>query len=141
MPGPSCLQTRRRRPLVMAVALALLVSLGVSATAIAASNGIKVHATKKKLTITGTAVNSGDSIQVNFDPHKCAATFAAEGKRKKVAFTDFVRLNAGHFTETIRLPIPPPTGGKPGHYACTYLLKITDNDTNFKVVASTSGKY
>jgi hypothetical protein len=141
MPGPKRPNARRRRSLVATVALALLATLAVAASAVAASNSVKVHATKKKLTITGTAVNSDDSVQVNFDPHKCAATFAKENKRKKVAFTDFAHLNAGHFKETIRLPIPAPSGGKPGHYACTYLIKLTDNDTKFVVVASTSGKY
>ena len=141
MPGSSRLQTRRRRPFATAIALALLVSLAVTATAIAASNSIKVSATKKKITITGTAVNADDSVQVSFDPHKCAATFAKESKRTKVAFTDFVHLNAGHFKETIRLPIPAPSGERPGHYACTYLVEIIDNGTNIKPVAFASGKY
>lgn len=141
MPGPSRLQTRRRRPLMTAVALALFISLAATASAIAASNGVKVATTKKKITITGTAATVPESVQVNFDPRKCAASYAKETKRGGVAFTDFQIHGAGHFTFKIKLPVPTPSGDKAGHYACTYLLEIVDNGTNVKPVASASAKY
>ncbi|HEY4830060.1 MAG TPA: hypothetical protein VIH85_25070 [Solirubrobacteraceae bacterium] len=141
MPGPSCLQTRRRRPLVTAAGLALLISLAVTASAIAASNSVKVATTKKKITITGIAATAPESVQVNFDPHKCAASYSRETKRSKVAFTDFQVHTVGHFTFRIKLPVPAPSGDKAGHYACTYLLEIVDNGTNVKPVASASSKY
>jgi hypothetical protein len=141
MPGRLPLKTERRRPLLTTLALALLVTLAVTATAVAASNSIHVSATKKKITVTGTAATANDSVQVNFDPHKCAASYATEIKRGKVAFTDFAHQKSGHFKVTVNLPIHEPSGDKPGHYACTYLLEIVDNGTNIKSVASASGKY
>jgi hypothetical protein len=129
----------RRHPLATTVVLGLLVVLAVAASAAAASNSIHVTATKKQLTITGTATTTGDSVKVNFDPHKCAASYSAESKRTKVAFTDFQAHSAGHFKFTIKLPIPPPSGEKPGHYACAYLLEIVSD--NIKPVTSTSAKY
>jgi hypothetical protein len=98
-----------------------------------------VTVTKKQIAITGTAATAGDSVQVNFDPHKCAASYSVESRRPDVAFTDFQASGPGHFKFTIKLPIPPPSGDKPGHYACAYLLEI-END-NIKPIASTSGKY
>lgn len=141
MPGRLPLTTARRRPVAKALALALLVTLAVTATAVAASNSIRVSATKKKITVTGTATIAGDSVQVNFDPHKCAAGYAAEIKRAKVPFTDFAHQKSGHFKVTVNLPIHLPSGDKPGHYACAYLVEIVDNGTNIKPVASGSGKY
>lgn len=141
MPGSLPLKTWRRRSLVTALALALLVTLAATATAVAASNSIHVSATKKRITITGTATTAGDAVQVNFDPHKCAASYATEIKRGKVAFTDFAHQKSGHFKVTVNLPIHEPSGDKPGHYACTYLLEIVDNGANIKPVASASGKY
>lgn len=139
MPGISRLRAQSRHPLAPTIALVLLVVLALAASAAAASNGIHVTATKKQLSITGTAAASGDSVQVNFDPHKCAASYSAETKRAKVAFTDFQAKGAGHFKFTIKLPIPPPSGDKPGRYACAYLLEIVGD--NVKPVASTSAKY
>ena len=141
MPGRLPLKTARRRPLATTLALALLVTLAVTATAVAASNSIHVSATKTKITVTGTAATAGDSVQVNFDPHKCAASYAAEIKRAKVPFTDFAHQKSGHFKVSVNLPIHLPSGDKPGHYACTYLLEIVDNGANIKPVASASGKY
>jgi len=141
MPGRLPLTAARRRPVAKALALALLVPLAVTATAVAASNNIHVSATKKKITVTGTAATAGDSVQVNFDPHKCAASYAAEIKRAKVPFTDFAHQKSGHFKVTVNVPIHLPSGDKPGHYACTYLLEIVDGGTNIKPVASASGKY
>lgn len=129
---------RHRRSAAISLPV-LLAVLAAAATAAAASNSVHVTATKKQLVITGTAATAGDSVQVNFDPNKCAASYAQETKRTKVAFTDFQAKAAGHFKFTIKLPIPPPSGDKPGHYACTYLLE-TQND-NIKPVASTSAKY
>jgi hypothetical protein len=139
MPGLSRLRTCRRHPIATTFVLGLLVALAVAASAAAASNSIRVTVTKKQIAITGTAATTGDSVQVNFDPHKCASSYTLESKRANVAFTDFQASGAGHFKFTIKLPIPPPSGDKPGHYACTYLLEV-END-NVKPVASTSGKY
>jgi hypothetical protein len=139
MPRMPRLRTYRSHPLATTVVLGLLVALAVAASAAAASNSIHVTATKKQITTTGTAATAGDSVQVNFDPHKCAASYSLESKRTNVAFTDFQASGAGHFKFTIKLPIPPPSGDKPGHYACAYLLEV-QND-NVKPVASTSGKY
>ena len=141
MPGRLPLKTPRRRLPATALALALLVTLAVTATAVAASNSIHVSATKKRITVTGTATTAGDSVQINFDPHKCAASYAAEIKRAKVPFTDFAHQKSGHFKVTVNLPIHLPSGDKPGHHACTYLLKIVDSGANIKPVASASGKY
>jgi hypothetical protein len=141
MPGRLPLKPTRRRPVATALVLALFVTLAVSATAVAASNSIHVSATKKKITVTGTAATAGDSVQINFDPHKCAASYAAEIKRAKVPFTDFAHQKSGHFKVAVNLPIHLPSGDKPGHYACTYLLEIVDGGTNIKPVASASGKY
>ncbi len=139
MPGISRLRAYRRSPLATTVVLGLLVALTVAASAAAASNSIHVAVTKKQIAITGTAATTGDSVQVNFDPHKCAASYSAESKRTKVAFTDFQAHGAEHFKFTIKLPVPSPSGDKPGHYACAYLLEIVND--NVKPVASTSGKY
>jgi hypothetical protein len=139
MPRISRLRARRRHPLATTVALGLLVALALVASAAAASNSIHVSATKKQMTITGTAATTGDSVQVNFDPHKCAAGYSAETKRTKVAFTDFQAHSAGHFKFTLKLPIPAPAGGKPGRFACAYLLEVVSD--NIKPVASTSAKY
>lgn len=139
MPGISRLRTYRSHPLAPTVVLGLLVALSAIASAAAASNSIHVTVTKKQIAITGTAATAGDSVQVNFDPHKCAASYSLESKRANVAFTDFQTSSAGHFKFTIKLPIPPPSGEKPGHYACAYLLEV-END-NVKPVAWTSGKY
>lgn len=139
MPGISRLRTRRSHPLATAVVLGLLTVLALAASAGAASGSIHVTATKKQLAITGSAATAGDSVQVNFDPNKCAASYSLESKRTNVAFTDFRASGAGHFKFTIKLPIPPPSGDKPGHYACAYLLEV-END-NVKPVASASGKY
>jgi hypothetical protein len=129
----------RRHPLITTIALGLLIALALATAALAASNSVHVSATKKQLSISGSAAASGDSVQVNFDPNKCAASYSAETKRTKVGFTDFQTKGAGHFKFTLRLPIPPPSGDKPGHYACTYLLEIVGQ--NIKPVASTSAKY
>ncbi|HEV7942147.1 MAG TPA: hypothetical protein VGP17_05030 [Solirubrobacteraceae bacterium] len=139
MLGIPRLRAWRRHPLATTIALGLLIALALAATALAASNNVHVSATKKQLSITGTAAASGDSVQVNFDPHKCASSYTAETKRTKVGFTDFQAKGAGHFKFTLHLPIPPPSGDKPGHYACTYLLEIVGQ--NIKPVASTSAKY
>jgi hypothetical protein len=139
MPGTSRLRTYRNRPVATTVVLGLLVALAVAASAAAASNSIHVTVTKKQIAITGTAATAGDSIQVNFDPHKCAASYSLESKRANVAFTDFQASGAGQFKFTIKLPIPPPSGDKSGHYACAYLLEV-END-NVKAIAWTSGKY
>ncbi len=141
MPGISRLRTDRSHPVATTVVLGLLVALAVAASAVAASNSIHVTVTKKQIAITGAAATGGDSVQVNFDPHKCAASYSLESKRADVAFTDFQASGAGHFKFTIKLPIPPPSGDKPGHYACAYLVEIVDNGTNIKPVASASGKY
>lgn len=138
MPGISPLLTRRRR-LAMVLLLGLLAALASVASAFAASNSVHVTATKKQIEITGVAAATGDSVQVNFDPHKCAASYALELKRPKVAFTDFQAKGAGHFKFTIKLPIAPPTGGKPVRFACAYLLEVVND--NVKPVASTSAKY
>ncbi len=139
MPGISRLRACRRHPLATTVVLGLLVAFAVAASAAAASNSIHVTVTKKQLAFIGTAATAGDSVQVNFDPHKCAASYSAESKRTKVAFTDFRTNGAGHFRFTIKLPIPSPSGDKPGHYACAYLLEVVSD--NVKPVASASGKY
>lgn len=141
MPGRLPLKPTRRRSVATALVLALFVTLAVSATAVAASNSIHVSATKKKITVTGNAATAGDSVQINFDPHKCAVSYAAEIKRAKVPFTDFAHQKSGHFKVAVNLPIHLPSGDKPGHYACTYLLEIVDGGTNIKPVASASGKY
>jgi hypothetical protein len=125
---------------VTLLALGLLAALTMAGSAVAASNGIHIKTTKKQITITGTAAASGDSVQVNFDPHKCAASYSQEDKRTGVAFTSFDRLSAGRFKETIKLPIAEPTGDKPAHYACAYLLEIVKG-TTIKPVASASRKY
>jgi hypothetical protein len=140
MLGVPRLRVGRRHPLANTVALALLVALALAASAFAASNSIHVSATKKQLSITGTAAAAGDSVQVNFDPNKCAASYSAETKRTKVAFTDFQAKGAGHFKFKLHLPIPSPSGDKPGRYACAYLLEIIGGQT-IKPVASTSAKY
>jgi hypothetical protein len=119
MPGRSPLKTARRRPLLTTLALALLATLAV----------------------TATAATANDSVQINFDPHKCAASYAAETKRAKVPFTAFAHQKSGHFKVTVNLPIHLPSGDKPGHYACSYLVEIIDNGTNIKPVASASAKY
>ena len=133
------LRAWRRHPFATTTALGLLIALALATAALAASNSVHVSATKKQLSISGSAAASGDSVQVNFDPNKCAASYSAEIKRTKVGFTDFQTKGAGHFKFTLRLPIPPPSGDKPGHYACTYLLEIVGQ--NIKPVASTSAKY
>jgi hypothetical protein len=140
MPGISRLRAGRRYPLPAAIALGLLIALALAVSALAASNSVHVSAAKKQLSITGFAVASGDSVQVNFDPNKCAASYSAETKRTKVGFTDFQAKGAGHFKFTLHLPIPPPSGDKPGRFACAYLLEIVGGQT-IKPVASTSAKY
>lgn len=139
MPRTSRLRACRHHPFATTAVLALLFALAVAASAAAASNSIHVTATKKQLTIAGVAATTGDSVQVNFDPHKCAASYSAETKRTKVGFTDFQAHSAGHFKFTLKLPIPPPSGDKPGRYACAYLLEVVND--NVKPVASTSAKY
>lgn len=139
MPVISRLRAYCSHPMATTVVLALLALLAVATSAAGASNSIHVKVTKKQIAITGTAATAGDSIQVNFDPHKCATSYSLESRRTKVAFTDFQARHAGHFKFTLKLPIPAPAGGKPGHYACAYLLEIENN--NVKPVASTNGEY
>ncbi len=139
MPRTSHRRTWRCRPLATTAVLGLLVALALSAAAVAASNGIHVKTTKKQIAIVGAAAVAGDSVQVNFDPHKCAASYSKESQRSKVAFTDFKTTGAGRFKFTVKLPIPPPSGDKPGRYACAYLLEIKNN--NIAPVASASAKY
>ena len=88
---------------------------------------------------TGTAAAASDSVEVHFDPNKCAASYARETKRKRVAFTDFQVRRARHFTFTVKLPIPAPQGDKPGHHACAYLLHVSG--ASIKPVASASATY
>lgn len=143
MPQTAHRRKGRCRPLVTTAVLGLLVALALAlalvAAAAAASNSIHAKTTKKQIAIVGTAAAAGDSVQVNFDPHKCAAGYSQESRRGKVAFTDFKATGAGHFKFTIKLPIPPPSGDKPGHYACAYLLEI--KNSNVAPVASASAKY
>ncbi|HXB64195.1 MAG TPA: hypothetical protein VNV42_04885 [Solirubrobacteraceae bacterium] len=139
MPGTSHRRTWRRRPLLTTAVLGVLVALALVAAAVAASNSIHVKVTKKQLAFAGTAAATGDSVQVNFDPHKCAANYSKESKRHKVAFTSFKTTGAGPFEFTIKLPVPAPAGDKPGRYACAYLLAI--NGDNIAPVASASAKY
>lgn len=139
MPGISHRRPWRCRPLATTAVLGVLVALALAAVAVAASNGVHVKVTKKQLTFVGTAAAMGDSVQVNLDPNKCAASYSKESKRTKVAFTDFKTTGAGQFKFTLKLPIPPPTGDKPGRYACAYLLAI--NGDNIAPVASASAKY
>jgi hypothetical protein len=128
-----------RRTAASTVALALTAALAIAGSAVAASNSVHVKATKKQLTFTGTAATRNGALQVNFDPNRCAATYSAETRRKNVAFTDFPIRRRGHFKFKIKLPVPPPQGGKPGHHACAYLLKI--NGSTVKQAASASAKY
>jgi hypothetical protein len=139
MPKTSRRRTWGCRPLPTTAVLVALVALALAAAAVAASNSIHVKVTKKQLAFVGTAAATGDSVQVNFDPHKCAAGYSKESKRTKVAFTDFKTTGAGPFKFTLKLPIPAPSGDKPGRYACTYLLAV--NGDNIAQVASASAKY
>jgi hypothetical protein len=135
----SRVRTARRHSVASTVALALTVALAIAGSAVAASNSIHVKATKKQLTFTGSAATRNETLQVNFDPNRCAATYSAETRRKHVAFTDFPTRHTGHFKFKVKLPIPPPQGGRPGHHACAYLLKVNGNTV--KQVASASAKY
>jgi hypothetical protein len=69
--------------------LVTVVQLLAAGSALAASNSVHVKSSKKQITISGVAATAGDSVQVNFDPHKCAASYAQEDKRQGVAFTAF----------------------------------------------------
>ncbi len=129
----------RRRFYLTSSVLVLVAMVAAAGTALAASNTLRVKVTKKQLAFTGTAAAASDSVEVHFDPNKCATSYAKETKRKKVGFTDFQVHRAGHFTFTLKLPIPAPQGDKPGHHACAYLLHASG--AHVKVVASASGKY
>ena len=129
----------RRRFYLTSIMLVLVTAFAAAGTALAASNTLRVKVSKKQLAFTGTAAAASDAVEVHFDPNKCATSYGKENKRKGVTFTDFQVHRAGQFTFTVKLPVPPPQGDKPGHHACAYLLHVSG--ANIKPVASTSAKY
>jgi hypothetical protein len=124
---------------VVSFVLVVLTAGVATGTALAASNSLAVKVTKRQITFTGTAAAATDAVEIHFDPKRCATTYAREAKRTKIAFTDFQVHKAGRFRFTIKLPIPPPSGDKPGHHACAYLLKVSG--TSIKPVAAASARY
>jgi hypothetical protein len=95
-----------RRFYLTSIMLVLVAAFAAAGTALAASNSLRVKVTKKQLAFTGTAAAASDSVEVHFDPNKCAASYARETKRKRVASTDFQVRTARHFHVQGQAPDP-----------------------------------
>jgi hypothetical protein len=126
---------RNRHPRAISVAIAATLALATAGIAGAASNSVHVKITKKAISITGSRSATGDVVQLNYDPHKCA-TFAVENKRS-TQFSDFRGTSAGSFKYTIErsglhLSKPLP------HYVCAYLIVL--KGSSFVQLASASSK-